>query len=700
MESPVFGSGPRPGEEAAPGAGPVAVPQPRSGWAVGQARAPREVRAESPVFGSSHPPRAGAAFAWGAPPPAIGAAPTAGVTPLERPPGSPPAVGARGLREAPAPASKRARAESPIFGARPAAREARGGDSGAPPRPGHETGAPGGRGGVRSGRPKAGRPSPKRRVPGPATVGVGVPGLARGHRPHQYQGGAPHSPEAVDRAAGPVGGLSPLARHLEADSSAQALRPADPSLFRSLGDAVGEALVQSVPKLTAKKDRTGWAYWEEFTTMWGTPALRTETRDHRERETFLAAAFVVWLSGVVPARGGRGLPKPKSLLAHLHAVGRVHRLHGLVFDHGQLASTVVKTLNTRYCEVYGTLTPGRKEPLTRRMLRTMLEPRHQGLSLGGGRVLDWGSWFGTNLAAAMAVSSSGGFRKGELALAAGAAHSRLRMSRASLFWIIGGELLRCPSPLQLAGLQAGDKAGLLAGPCKNDPWGVHFGAHPLYFAFVPGDPDNTAARLRTLVLECPVEPQHLQATPLFSAGPDFAPMRHHHLDAALRALLRQSFGEERAQRYSWHSFRIGLACSLLAAGASEATIMALCRWRSPEALRSYARLSFEEYVEWLRRAEVAEPHSIQGPNVPAVGVPQLPRPELRTPGALRAEAYDLHARALEAGEVLSEEDLAALVRRLPETDADAFVEEFAALQVTGAAHGGGGGDGSNSEGHD
>ena len=80
-------------------------------------------------------------------------------------------------------------------------------------------------------------------------------------------------------------------------------------------------------------------------------------------------------------------------------------------------------------------------------------------------------------------------------------------------------------------------------------------------------------------------------------------------------------------------------------------------------------------------------------------MPQLPRPELRTPGALRAEVYDLHARALEAGEVLSEDDLAALVGRLPETDADAFVEEFAALQVTGAAPGGGGSDGANSEGH-
>ena len=62
-----------------------------------------------------------------------------------------------------------------------------------------------------------------------------------------------------------------------------------------------------------------------------------------------------------------------------------------------------------------------------------------------------------------------------------------------------------------------------------------------------------------------------------------------------------------------------------------------------------------------------------------------------------SEAYDLHARALESGEGLSEEDLTELVGRLPETDADDFVEEFAALQVTEAAPGGGGGDASDSD---
>ena len=40
-------------------------------------------------------------------------------------------------------------------------------------------------------------------------------------------------------------------------------------------------------------------------------------------------------------------------------------------------------------------------------------------------------------------------------------------------------------------------------------------------------------------------------------------------------------------KYSMHSWRIYLACALLAAGASNGTIQAMLRWRSDEALKIY-----------------------------------------------------------------------------------------------------------------
>ena len=65
-------------------------------------------------------------------------------------------------------------------------------------------------------------------------------------------------------------------------------------------------------------------------------------------------------------------------------------------------------------------------------------------------------------------------------------------------------------------------------------------------------------------------------------------------------------GHERAKFYSMHSWRIYLACALLAAGASSGTIQALLRWRSDEAVKIYARLNDKDYTKWLKSAAVSE----------------------------------------------------------------------------------------------
>ena len=474
---------------------------------------------------------------------------------------------------------------------------------------------------------------------------------------------------------------------LQADDSDQALRPTSLSLFTYYDDLVGSAVSQSVSVRTAKKNKGSWILWEEFTsTQWGTKALRDDCTDSasRRRESFLVSAFVIWLqaSGKVRSRAkNRTLPKPKTLMGHVYAVRRVHILNGHTFHQFNLAHSVLRTLNDRYCSIYGNTAAERKEPLSRQMLRTLLATP-SGLRLGRGRTLDWDSWFGINLAAAMAVSSSGGFRKGEIALEAGAAHTNLRMSRASLFWIIQGRIIRCPTEETLTRLEKGDKAGLLVGPCKNDPWGEFFAPHPLYFGFDPADPDNTALRLRTMVMACPVEPGQMKSTPLFSAGPTFEPMRHHDLDDSLKALVHDAFGAALAGNYSWHSFRIGLACALLAAGAPESTILALCRWRSPASLRVYARLSFDEYTSWLEAAEAQHVQAIQGPNLPPLLATQAAaRPTPRVPGTLDASSYEALEEALNGTNALTTADLRALAAQIPEIDPDDFVAELAQLAV-------------------
>ena len=70
-------------------------------------------------------------------------------------------------------------------------------------------------------------------------------------------------------------------------------------------------------------------------------------------------------------------------------------------------------------------------------------------------------------------------------------------------------------------------------------------------------------------------------------------------------------------KYSVHSFRIFLACALLAAGCPRWLIKRMLRWRSDESLEIYARVSDHE---WSARLEQS-----LGVAVDASLVPRLPQ---------------------------------------------------------------------------
>ena len=106
---------------------------------------------------------------------------------------------------------------------------------------------------------------------------------------------------------------------------------------------------------------------------------------------------------------------------------------------------MVSYLCREYALVHGpgSLAPRRKEGFSRRHLCQMLEAmRTRDLPLRSRQfpILTRDSWLSQNVAAVLAVSSSGGFRKAEVSLPAQAAFSSMHMSRASLFWVLGGTL--------------------------------------------------------------------------------------------------------------------------------------------------------------------------------------------------------------------------------------------------------------------
>ena len=65
-----------------------------------------------------------------------------------------------------------------------------------------------------------------------------------------------------------------------------------------------------------------------------------------------------------------------------------------------------------------------------------------------------------------------------------------------------------------------------------------------------------------------------------------------------------------------HSYRVGLACQLLEAGASPAQIQAILRWQTDESLRLYARMGDQATGRWLKKA--------QGSVVPLADVARMP----------------------------------------------------------------------------
>jgi hypothetical protein len=151
------------------------------------------------------------------------------------------------------------------------------------------------------------------------------------------------------------------------------------------------------------------------------------------------------------------------------------------------------------------------------------------------------------------------------------------------------------------------------------------------------------------------------ATPLFTMSPGLESFRHGDVDKVLRALLLAFLTAAEVQKNSWHSWRIRLACTLLAASPPEATILALCRWKGPQSLRIYARRNMHDIAAWVDTAATAT---------------AWPAAASAVPGALPHETYALLA-AFEHGNLneLTAAGLLALVARAPEIDGDAWMHQ-------------------------
>ena len=190
------------------------------------------------------------------------------------------------------------------------------------------------------------------------------------------------------------------------------------------------------------------------------------------------------------------------------------------------------------------------------------------------------------------------------------------MSKWNLRWFINGEIVDCPTPEELRNFGPGDAAIIIPSCTKADPFAVMFGDKPIYLPFHPTDPCNAAARLARLELQFPAPADQRRHGPLFVSDAAGTPMSHAVVDAIFAAACLVALGAAVARTLSLHSGRVWLACALLAAGHSTATIQAMCRWLSPAAVRIYAHMNPEAAMGMLDSAMAAALTSRLSSNIP------------------------------------------------------------------------------------
>ena len=347
-------------------------------------------------------------------------------------------------------------------------------------------------------------------------------------------------------------------------------------------------------------------------------------------------------------------------------------------------------LMREYIEAHGpeSLIPHRREPLTNPLIRGLLEMPH-GTVLSPRETVDWAKPNYSSLRAILATLAQTGFRKAEVSLAAGVIFGRFHATLANVRWLIGGVLYDAPTAEQLRNLKDGDYCLLTPPLSKSDQFGLHWGAATIYLRYYGSRADHPICAARELALEelrrC-VPQAKRDAVPLFARA-DGAPWRHHQLTHVYSCMMTVLVGEEAAVNYTIHSFRIYLACALLAAGASHGTICAMLRWRSDDALKIYARINDEKYADDLEKAANARVSSVRTTTSTARGL--LHEMAACAGGHVHSREAGFQGYWQAVAASIAEDSMASPAD-IPVVDADVCVSELhtslAALTVTADRH--------------
>ena len=391
-------------------------------------------------------------------------------------------------------------------------------------------------------------------------------------------------------------------RDARCDEDGLGIRGASDELLRGLLTAAMLAVEKRFAPSTRGQDRSYWRMWTTWCDLIGTPPLRTNAAAndgriehlHRREVALALGAFMTWAAEAEQ----RGY-KIESMLNRLRGVARRHWAVTIRFVSLSLVVQAAQGLVREHIDAHGadSLRRRSKEPFDTAEIVAILNLPAGTLVAYGSSVITVGEnleWQG--VVVFINLYCTGGWRKEAIALGVKEVFGGRKLSLSEVTYRIGKVLYREPTIQVLLSITWGDMGYVNPVPCKNDPDNSKFGGSPVpsrYHATQPiclvrelakyeimrmrADPVGTAAARR--------KDQPLVLSP---AGRSWAKAE---LSKFFDGLLRHVCSEERAKQLSIHSFRVWLACALLAAGATPEQIMLMVRWSSEAARKLYARLA-------------------------------------------------------------------------------------------------------------
>jgi hypothetical protein len=335
----------------------------------------------------------------------------------------------------------------------------------------------------------------------------------------------------------------------------------------------------------------------------------TELEFHRE--AVLQAGFLRFCHVRQSAhpRNGRKAALVSSALKTLCHIRKMHKDRHFPMCPSALVSTQVKRLSLEYKSAFGVkdFIPKRKEPFTRDILVDILLKTPNGHDLGSDWSLSWTSRAGRSLRGLICTLAQTGFRKREITTTTPGVYDPDCLAWNALSFLLRGKIYAAHDApgAYLRHPQRGDFAILQPGPSKSDPFDMVWGGNPIWLPFQSHEPLCAFSALADMVIFQPVSELESARAPLFSNDTG-EPFTGPFLDRVLKHMLRRVLPDASVKLYSWHSARIFLATTLLAANASHAQIQALCRWQTEASISIYGRLSAQVYGELLDRAMSAK----------------------------------------------------------------------------------------------